>query len=363
MAARWKSLSWMVKSFYSLNRTLSLYHSQNSSLVRYNYNDLYTQLKRNYKYILDEKLAAKIAKRLEPLRDESIVVTNPGTAVLVKALLKAGASHVIGLEPERKFHLSLTDLKSELPEGERFEILHGDFSKIDPHLMKKDVCIPPAISSEDVLRSVKPQPWESDHLAARFIGIEAAVNPDVVHRNLLRHLGAIAAKNGIFHKGRSELAFFFAEDRAHKITAQFGSKYYNRQSIMLEMFCDVNILLREPCSMFYPVQRKEKDSFLTLVSIIPKKKPSVDIAREDLEYLNYFIRLLLVKPKSKVLDVMETISPGSHTIFDELEFADDLTVRDLCTEQISQLASAFFHWRGRSLNFFYDVGSHEVRTK
>lgn len=353
----------MVKRFRSFNKCLSLCHSKKSSLARHNDNDLYTRLKRNYRYILNEDLAARIVRGLHPLRDDTIIATNPGTGVLVEALFKAGASHVIGLEPERKFHPSLVDLKSHLSEGERFEILHGDFSKIDPHLMKKDVCIPPAISSEDVLRSVKPQPWGSDHLAARFVGIEAAVNPDVVHRNLLRHLGAIAAKNGIFHKGRCELAFFFAEDRAHKITAQFGSKYYNRQSIMLEIFCDINILLREPCSLFYPVQSKEKDCFLTLVSIVPKKQPSVDISREDLEYLNYFIRLLLVKPKSRVLDVMETISPGSHLIFDELEFSDNMTVRDLSTEQIGQLASAFFRWRGRSLNFFYDVGSHELRSK
>lgn len=68
------------------------------------------------------------------------------------------------------------------------------------------------------------------------------------------------------------------------------------------------------------------------MSIIFKKKLSVDIVREDLEYLNYFIRFFLVKLKSKVLDVMEIISLGSYMIFDELEFVDDFIVRDFCIE-------------------------------
>ena len=361
MAARWRNVLGIFKSFYSLNRSLSLCHSTRSSFARQNDTALYTRLKRNYKYILDENLAERIAQSLGHLQGDVIIATNPGTGILVEELFKAGASHVIGLEPEKKFHPSLMDLQARLSEGKRLEILHGDFSKIDPHLMKKDVCIPPAISSENVLLSVKPQLWESDCLAARFVGIEAAVNFDIVHRNLLRHLGAIAAKNGIFQKGRCELAFFFAEGRAQKITAQFGSKYYNRQSIMVEMFCDVNILLREPCSLFYPVPNKEKHMFLTLVSIVPKKEPAVNISNEDLQYLSHFIRLLLVKPKNRVVDVMETISPGSHVIFDELQFAHDMTVRDLSTENIGQLANAFFQWKDRSLNFFYDVGSHELR--
>lgn len=354
VVGKWRGSS----SFY---KSPALLYSTSSHPVTKHDISLFRRLKRNYKYILDENLAARIAQSLGSLQNDILISTNPGTGVLTRALFEAGATHVIGLEPERRFHPSLWEIQRELFEGKRFDVIHGDFSKIDPHILKDDICTPPAIASEDVLRFVNPQPWESDNLAARFVGIEAAVNQSVLHRVLIRHLGSMAGRNGIFHKGRCELAFFYAEDRAEKLTAQYGSKYYNRQSIMVEMFCDVKVLLREPCSTFYPVHGKEKLKYLTLVSIVPKKKPAVNISSEDLHYLNYFIRLLLVKPKSKVVNTLENICPGSHVICDQLHFPHGVKVGELCTEDIGKLASAFFHWEGRSLNFFYDVGTNEVR--
>ena len=359
MAARCRHVVGLFRSSSSfINRSRTLCHSTSSPVLKKHDIVLYRNLKPHYKYILDENLAARISQSLGNLQGDVIISTNPGTGVLTRALFEAGATHVIGLEPERKFHSSLLELQGQLSDGKRLDVLHGDFSKIDPHIFKdvRDVCTPPAISSEDLLRFVKPQPWKSDNLAARFVGIEAAVNPSSIHRTLIRHLGTMASRSGIFQKGRCELAFFYTEDRAHKITAQFGNKYYNRQSIVVEMFCDVKVLLQEPCSLFYPVRGKQKHKYLTLVSIVPKKEAAVDIASEDLHYLNYFIRLLLVKPKSKVVDAMQNINPGSHVICDELQFPHNMRVGDLCTENIGKLASAFFQWEGRSLNFFYDVG-------
>ncbi|XP_078355730.1 dimethyladenosine transferase 1, mitochondrial-like [Oculina patagonica] len=361
MAASWRHVVGKLRGSSPFNRSTALLYSTSSTLVTKYDISLFSKLKRNYKYILDENLAVRIAQSLGSLQSGVLIATNPGIGVLPRALFKAGASHVIGLEPERRFHPTLWELQQELTEDKRFDVIHGDFSKIDPHILRDDICTPPAIASEDVLHFVKPQPWESDNLAARFVGIEAAINPSVLHRVLIRHLGSIAGRNGIFQKGRCELAFFYAEDRAQKITAQYGSKHFNRQSVMVDMFCDVNVLLREPCSLFYPARGKEKHKYLTLVSIVPKKEPAVNISSEDLHYLHYFIRLLMVKPKGKVVNSIENICPGSRVICDELHFPRDMRVGDLCTEDIGKLASAFFQWEGRSLNFFYDVGCNDVR--
>lgn len=360
MAARFGHVVRLSRSPSSLNRILTLWYSTSSHLVTKHDISLFRRLRRNYKYILDENLAARITQSLGSLRDDVIIATNPGTGVLTRALFEAGATHVIGLEPERRFHPILWEIQRQLSDEKRFDVIHGDFSKIDPHILTGDICTPPAIASEDILSFVKPQPWQSDNLAARFVGIEVAINPSVLHRTMIRHLGSISARNGIFQKGRCELAFFFEEDRAQKITAKFGSKYYNRQSVIVELFCDVKVLLKEPYSLFYPVHGKQKHKYLTLVSIVPKKQPAVNISSEDLHYLNYFIRLLMVKPKSKVVNTIETINPGSSLICDELQLPHDMRVGDLCPEDIGKLASAFFQWESKSLNFFYDVGSNEV---
>ena len=337
-----------------------LWYSTRSQLVtKYN---MGLFKKRNYKYVLDEKLALRIAQSLGSLQDDAIIETNPGPGVLTKALFEAGATHIIGLEPERKFHPSLWDLKAELSGEKKFDLLHGDFSKLDPHdgsIGPGMYCTPPAVSSNDVLSLVQSQPWTSDRLAARFVGVEAATSHTVLPRLLIGHLSKMAARKGIFQKGRCELAFFYKEDRAQKITAQFGSKYFNRLSVMVSLFCDIKVLLREPCSLFYPVSGKEKHKYLNLVSIVPKKIPTVNISSEDLHYLSYFIRLLLVKPHRKVADAIEGISPGSHVILDELHWSHDTSARDLCPDDIGKLASAFFQWEGRSLNFYYDSGCSE----
>ena len=327
--------------------------------------ELLKHSRKNYKYILDEKLASRVAQSLGSLQDGALIETNPGPGILTKALFEAGGTHIIGLEPERKFHPALRDLSAQITNEKRFDLLHGDFSKIDPHdgsAVTGAYCTPPAISSKDVLSSVESQPWESDNLAARFVGIEAATNAIVLPRVLIGQLSQMAARKGIYQKGRCELAFFYAEERAQKITAQFGSKHFGRLSIMVSLFCDVKVLLREPCSNFYPVRTKERQNFLNLVSIVPKKIPFVNVSSEDLNHLNYFIRLLLVKPKRKVLDAIQSISPGGHAILDQLKWSHDTQARDLCPEDIGKLASAFFQWEGKSLNFYYDSGCNEKET-
>ena len=320
--------------------------------------------KKNYKYILDEGLASRIAYSLGHLENSvTVIETNPGPGVLTRALFEAGATHIVGLEPERRFHSGLLDLKQQLSPPRRFDLLHGDFSKIDPHDGSVGTgahCTPPAISSRDVLAYVLPHSWQSDRLAARFLGVEAASRPSILPRVLLSHLSQMAARRGIFQKGRCELVFFYAEERSQKITAQFGSKHFGRLSLMVSLFCDIRVLLREPSTLFYPVCSEEKEKCLNLVSIIPKKTPLVRVSSQNMHYLNHFIRLLLVRPQRRVVDAVESISPGSHVILDQLYWSHNVLIKELYPQDIGKLATAFFQWEGKSFNFYYDAGCNET---
>ena len=94
---------------------------------------------------------------LGSLHGVTLIETNPGPGVFSKALFVAGATHIIGLEPERRFHPALWHLKEQITPPKRFDLLHGDFSKLDPHsgsVVNGAQCTPPAISSEDVLANV-----------------------------------------------------------------------------------------------------------------------------------------------------------------------------------------------------------------
>lgn len=352
--------SWHVCTANISRRSHRFLSSTSSQLITKYDLELLRHSRKNYKYILDEALASRVARSLGSFQHgEVLIETNPGPGELTKALFEAGATHVVGLEPERKFHPALWDLKAKLTGDKRFDLLHGDFSKIDPHVGSAErwaYCTPPAISSEEVLTSARSQPWESDNLAARFVGIEAATNPSVLPRVLIAQLSQMVARSGIFQKGRCELAFFYAEERAKNVTAKFGSKHFSRLSVMVSLFCEIKVLLHEPCSLFYPVHSKDKHKFLNLVSMVPKKIPLVNVSSDNLHYLNYFIRLLMVKPQRRVADAIESISPGGHAILDQLQWPHNTSVRDLSPQDIGTLASAFFQWEGKSLNFFYDAG-------
>ena len=314
--------------------------------------------KKKYRYIVDPDLAQRVTQKLGNLKDDLIIQASPGPGIWSEALLNAGAARVLGLEPDRRFHPALKEVQSKFGTS-RFTFHRADFAKIDPHLSLRGIgeglCIPPAISSSELFKGVKPIPWESESLVARFVGIESGPNSSALPKVLLGHLARIASRDGVFGWGRCELAFFYTQQRAEKVLAKRGSKYFNRLSILVSLFCDVKTLHSEPCLMFDPHLQKEKEQDLHLISLVPKKDPGLRVTRDELMCVNHFVRLLMVKQSRSLASVLDGISPGSHVILHQLNWPRDTCIADLQTEEIGKLISTFFQWDGKSLEFFYSA--------
>lgn len=316
---------------------------------------------KNYKYITEKGVAERVAKVFD-VEGKLVIETSPGPGLLSRELVKCGARKVIGLEPEKRFLSSLQEIRNEV--GERvFEPLFADFAKIDPHLVpdqnttKPRVCREPAIASKELFKDFEPVSWHSDEIPVKFVGIEGGKTIASTTKVLISYLARIPTRESIFEMGRCELAFFYTQDRLERLLARPGSRYYNRLSIMTALFCDVNVLHREPCSSFDPFFRKDSRSDLHLVSIVPKKDIEVSIPADSLPFIGYFIRILMIKPKQPLVTALEGISPGCHDIVRRLGWPNDIRACDLTPEEYGHLINEFFHWDADSpLDFFYSMG-------
>lgn len=310
------------------------------------------------RYIVDPDLAERVTKKLGIDKNTLVVEANPGPGVLSQALLNSGARRVLALEPDKRFHVALKEIQDNVGVT-RFTFHRADFGKIDPHLsltgLDEGKCIPPAIPSSELFKGVEPIPWESENLVARFVGIESGKQAAALPKILLGCLAQIAARESIFSWGRCELSFFYTQQRAEKVSANRGSRYYNRLSVLVSLLCDVRILHSEPCVMFDPNFNKEREQYLHMISLVPKRDPGLHVTRDELTCISHFVRLLMVKPRHPLAKVIDGIIPGSHVVLDELGWPHDTCVADLTPQDIGKLISGFFQWEGKSLDFFYNA--------
>ena len=80
-------------------------------------------------FLLDPNLCAKIARAAGPLDDFTVLEVGPGPGGLTRALLAAGAKHVVAIERDRRCIAALEELSQAWPE--RLEVIEGDALKVD----------------------------------------------------------------------------------------------------------------------------------------------------------------------------------------------------------------------------------------
>ncbi|EDO34644.1 predicted protein [Nematostella vectensis] len=357
---RWRKISNNSLAVFSpLRKHCRPYFSRATLIEKYNLKPRSYTVK-NYKYITDRDLAERVAKVLN-VQGHCVIEASPGPGMLTRAMIDSGAKQVIGLEPDKIFMEDLRSLQSET--NGKFTPLFGDFGKIDPHLVhdesdtKARICRAPAIASKDLFKGISPVEWESDETPVKFVGIEGGKTLASTTKILMSYLARVPGKESIFKIGRCELLFFYTHDRAERLLAQPGTKYYNRLSIMASLFCDVNVIHREPCQMFDPYFRKDGKKELQLISIVPKKRLDFSIPEDCLHLVGYFIRILMIKPKQSLATSLDGISPGSHVILDNLGLPHDTRASDLVPKMYGRLLEQFFQWNERSLEFFYSMSS------
>jgi 16S rRNA (adenine1518-N6/adenine1519-N6)-dimethyltransferase len=81
-------------------------------------------------FLLDLNITGKIARLAGPLDSHVVIEVGPGPGGLTRALLAAGAGHVIAIERDRRCLPALAEIAAHWPD--RLTVIEGDALAIDP---------------------------------------------------------------------------------------------------------------------------------------------------------------------------------------------------------------------------------------
>ena len=180
-------------------------------------------------FLLDPGLCGKIAQAARPRLPAVILEVGPGPGGLTRALLAAGASHVVAVEKDRRCVAALSELAARYPD--RLEVIEGDALAFD-------------IAT----------------LGSARIGIVANLPYNVGTRLLLRWLERVERLDS--------MTLMFQKEVAARITAT-GGKDYGGLSVRAQWLCACKRLFDVSPRAFVPPPAVTS----AVVRLVPRAAP------------------------------------------------------------------------------------------
>ncbi|MBT3926693.1 MAG: 16S rRNA (adenine(1518)-N(6)/adenine(1519)-N(6))-dimethyltransferase RsmA [Rhodospirillaceae bacterium] len=181
-------------------------------------------------FLLDPNLCAKIARAAGPLDDFTVLEVGPGPGGLTRALLAAGAKHVVAIERDRRCIAALEELSQVWPE--RLEVIEGDALKVDA--------------------------------GAHIEG------PLKIVANLPYNIGTALLLGWLKAPGRFQsLTLMFQKEVAARLTAAPGTESYGRLSVITQWRCETQRLFDISAQAFTPPPKVTS----AIVQLKPRTQP------------------------------------------------------------------------------------------
>lgn len=169
-------------------------------------------------FLFDLNLTAKIARLAGPLDDCAVIEVGPGPGGLTRALLAAGAPHVIAIEKDQRFLGALRDIAEAAPG--RLEIVEADALKADE----------PALIDEF-----------------------GHGRPGVIVSNLPYNVGTpLLIKWLTAARWWRSMTLMFQKEVAERIVAQPATSAYGRLSVIAQLQAAPHLALEAPARAFTP---------------------------------------------------------------------------------------------------------------
>lgn len=195
-------------------------------------------------FLLDGNITAKVARAAGALEEVSVIEIGPGPGGLTRALLMAGAEHVIAVEKDHRCMAALAELQDVV--GERLQVIEADAMTVD-------------------VTTLAPAPRK----------IVANLPYNVATPLLIGWLEQIAHNRAAL----ASMTLMFQREVAERIFAAPGSKTYGRLSVMAQWQCEVRHRFDLPPHVFTPPPKVTS----AVVHFVPRAQPLVDVPWKMME--------------------------------------------------------------------------------
>ena len=273
-------------------RALTALPSLRDVMVRY---DLMPKKSLGQNFLLDENITAKIARSAGNLDGVHVIEVGPGPGGLTRAVLHAGASHVVAIEKDSRCVLALAELQAAAPG--RLEIVEADALKVD-------------------VATLAPAP--------RIIIANLPYN--VATPLLIGWLRQIAADPNVV----TGMTLMFQKEVAERIETGPGSKTYGRLSVMCQWLCEVRHGFDLPPHVFTPPPKITS----SVVHFRPRAKPLVEVGWEIMEKTVE----KAFQQRRKMLRAALKGMPGAVEAMAEVGIDSSLRAEQLTVMQFGELA-------------------------
>ena len=213
-------------------------------------------------FLFDLNLTGRIARSVPDIERTTVVEVGPGPGGLTRALLIAGAKHVIAIEKDKTTSAILSQIV-DASDG-RLEVIFGDALKV-----KLENKIGYAICSN--------LPYN--------VGTEL----------LIQWLQKIANGEKI-----KSLTLMFQKEVAERIVAYVGDKQYGRLAVLSNLIADTKILFDVPNTAFVPRPKVQS----AVVQIIPNTKKIKQI--KDIKKLEKLTAKLFGQRRKMIRGIIKT---------------------------------------------------------
>jgi 16S rRNA (adenine1518-N6/adenine1519-N6)-dimethyltransferase len=201
-------------------------------------------------FLLDLNLTARIARAGGPLEGITVVEIGPGPGGLTRALLAAGARHVIAIERDSRAIAALGEIAAHYPG--RLTVVEGDALEMEwnraPARFPQDETIAslPVGGHDDAARIIANLPYNiATALLARWLGIEP------------------------WPPWYDSLVLMFQREVAERIVAVPGAKQYGRLAVLAGWRTEAKIMFDVAPTAFVP--RPKVTS--SVVRLVPRASP------------------------------------------------------------------------------------------
>jgi 16S rRNA (adenine1518-N6/adenine1519-N6)-dimethyltransferase len=191
-------------------------------------------------FILDLNVTRRIARAAGPLDAGTVIEIGPGPGGLTRALLEAGAMHVVAIERDRRCLAALGELAGAY--SGRLDLIEGDALELDP-------------------AALAPAPRK----------IVANLPYNIATALLLRWLDRI--------DDYQSLTLMFQREVAERLVARPRSPAYGRLSVIVRWLTEPKILFDLPPRAFVPAPKVTS----SVVSLVPRAAPLAPADKATLE--------------------------------------------------------------------------------